>query len=358
MRVLQVIDSLEAGGAERVAVNIANALVDKIDGSYLCATRKGGALREGLHKNVKYLCLNKQFALDYKAFKALGEFVLNNKITIIHAHSSSFFLATLLKLFRHNNVKVIWHVHYGNIKTLSIGKLYVLKTLSKSFDYVFTVNKQLESWVNDYLKINKVCYLPNFPVQLSTKRQTQLKGEKGKRIVCLANLRHPKGHLNLVEAFSQVVAVSNGWTLHLVGKDKNDDYSINLKQLIAKLQLENKVFLYGSRQDISYILSQSTIGVLSSQSEGLPLALLEYGLAGLPVAVTNVGECGNVIGVDSINGVLVPPNNSVALAGALQKLIENKLFRLSVSKAFNKKVVNVYSEQFVLDTILEIYKKA
>jgi glycosyltransferase involved in cell wall biosynthesis len=48
-------------------------------------------------------------------------------------------------------------------------------------------------------------------------------------------------------------------------------------------------FVYGSQQDVENILNQATIAVLSSQSEGLPVALLEYGLY-KPVVVTAVGD--------------------------------------------------------------------
>jgi hypothetical protein len=63
----------------------------------------------------------------------------------------------------------------------------------------------------------------------------------------------------------------------LVGKDFEDVYSQN-KKLYSEQHLEHVVFFYGSQQDVENILNQATIAVLSSQSEGLPVALLEYGL--------------------------------------------------------------------------------
>jgi len=60
MRVLQLIDSLEAGGAERVAVNYANGLLNRIDGSYLCVTRAEGLLKSSVNNAVGYLFLNKK----------------------------------------------------------------------------------------------------------------------------------------------------------------------------------------------------------------------------------------------------------------------------------------------------------
>ena len=66
MRVLQLIDSLEAGGAERMAVSYANSLSKKIAFSGLIATRKEGQLLSQINQNVDYLFLNKKN--KFKAF--------------------------------------------------------------------------------------------------------------------------------------------------------------------------------------------------------------------------------------------------------------------------------------------------
>ena len=59
IRVLQIIDSLQVGGAERVAVNYANGLTDFIDESHLCVTREEGPLLKSVDSNVDYIYLNK-----------------------------------------------------------------------------------------------------------------------------------------------------------------------------------------------------------------------------------------------------------------------------------------------------------
>ena len=60
MRILQLIDSLEAGGAERMAVNYANALATTLEFSSLVATRKEGPLLGEIDSKVIYLFLNKK----------------------------------------------------------------------------------------------------------------------------------------------------------------------------------------------------------------------------------------------------------------------------------------------------------
>ncbi|HIC32722.1 MAG TPA: glycosyltransferase, partial [Flavobacteriaceae bacterium] len=315
MKVLQLIDSLEAGGAERVAVNIANALVTEVSGSYLCSTRKEGLLKASLDSDVGYLFLDKQGTFDLKAILKLKRFVKQEQIDIIHAHSSSYFTATLVKLLC-PKVKIIWHDHYGNSEFLHQRTKQVLKLCSYFFSHVFSVNQLLASWAKNKLYIETVSYLPNFSVENIQALVTQLQGVEGKRIVCLANLRPQKDHINLLNAFKAISHQHQDWTLHMVGKDFEDDYSNTVKQHIVDLKLSNQVFVYGSCPDTSAILQHSDIGVLSSKSEGLPLALIEYGLASLPTIATNVGQCKEVI-IDEQTGLLVPSENPNALSETL-----------------------------------------
>lgn len=355
MRVLQLIDSLHSGGAERVAVNIANALSNKIDKSFLCTTREEGLLISSLDPHVGYLFLKKRSIIDLRAVRALNKFINTQKIDIIHAHSTSFFLAIIIKLLN-KRVKVIWHDHYGNSEFLQKRKSLPIKLCSKHFDFIFSVNKNLKNWAINYLKTENILYLPNFAVLNNVNPQTKLLGYKGKRIVCLANLREQKDHFTLIRAFKKVLIKHQDWSLHLVGRDFHDDYSIKLKKELESIKSEKSIFLYGSRPDIQNILSQSEIGLLSSKSEGLPLAILEYGLSKLPVIATKVGECASIIENDSF-GILVNPKNVQELSKAMSYLIENKNERLNKSKVLNKKILEEYSQDVVVNTVLNIYKK-
>ena len=81
----------------------------------------------------------------------------------------------------------------------------------------------------------------------------------------------------------------------MVGKDGNDAYSKKIKEAIKEKDLEEIVFIYGLKNDIHHIITQSTICILTSFSEGLPVALLEYGLSKNPLVSTNVGEIPRII---------------------------------------------------------------
>ncbi|MFT5891878.1 MAG: hypothetical protein ACI9Y7_001985, partial [Dokdonia sp.] len=74
MRVLQLIDSLDLGGAERIAVEYANLLSIDIERSYLCASRFEGKLKSTIDPSVHYFFLDRKRTLDYSAIKRLDNY--------------------------------------------------------------------------------------------------------------------------------------------------------------------------------------------------------------------------------------------------------------------------------------------
>ncbi len=355
MRILQIIDSLEAGGAERMAVNYANALSNKIDFSGLVATRKEGALMNELNHQVNYLFLNRKKTVDFSALIRLRNYVKKNKVTVIHAHSTSFFMAFLLKLTL-PSLSLIWHDHYGNSEFLEKRKSGILKIGLLLFNGIIVVNQKLKIWVQEKVQLKNVIYLPNFVTETNENLvKTVLQGEMGKRILCLANLREQKNHFLLLEIAAQLKMTHPDWTFHLVGKDFVDNYSDQLRKTIVDKNLENYVFLYGSREDIGNILEQTTIGILCSKSEGLPVSLLEYGLSKKPVVMSNVGEIGTVV-QDKVNGLLIPSHEKDSFYFALVSLIENAQLRLDLGAALFETVKNSYSEKKVISHYLNWLK--
>ncbi|HEU0136617.1 MAG TPA: glycosyltransferase, partial [Flavobacterium sp.] len=224
MRIIQLIDSLEAGGAERMAVNYANALSRKGNFSALVATRQQGPLLIKIDSDVKYLFLNKKSAIDLKAVYKLRKFARLHKIEFIHAHSTSLYFAVMLK-FIYPQIKIIWHDHYGNSEFLSERPSFMLRTALRFCDLVIAVNTKLENWIRLELGFKNTLYLPNFPLLDTTKPETVLKGSDNFRIICLANLREQKNHLLLLKVMARLKNTHPQWTLHLIGKDFMDEYS-------------------------------------------------------------------------------------------------------------------------------------
>lgn len=349
MRVLQLIDSLSVGGAERMAVNIANALAARVDRSYLCATRKEGLLKDALSPEVGYLYLDRKRTLDWAATSRLLQWIKIEQIDIIHAHSTSYFLATWLKL-RLPSLRIIWHEHHGNRITQGASGNRVLIGCSRRFDQIITVNQPLQAWAHKHLKCKKVAYLPNF---VEVPSSVPFQNEREDVIVSLANLRQPKNHLLLIRAFHQVQSQFPDWRLQLIGGWKDDSYFQELNHYIETNNLGNFVALMGAQSQVDGYLSKAKIGVLSSDMEGLPMALLEYGASGIAVLVTDVGQCREVV---ANHGFVVPPSKVETYAQALIELLSNEAVRTQMALDFHQHVKARYSMESVLETLIELYK--
>lgn len=349
MRILQIVDSLDIGGAEKMAVNYANSLSGKIEFSGLVATRKEGELKNQLHKNTHYLFLNKKSKLDLKAVFKLKKYCVENKIEYLQAHSSSFFTAFLVKVFL-PSLRIIWHDHNGLSEFISKKKSYVLKIVSHFFDGIVVVNYKLKNWAERELNCKKVIYLANFTTLDNNQvSETILFGTDQKRILCLANLRFQKNHFLLIEVAKKLKAIHPDWSFHLVGKDFKDEYAAQVKSQINDNGLQETVFIYGSKKDTQSIISQSDIAILTSQSEGLPVALLEYGLNKKPVVATNVGEIPLIIENES-NGFVVPNYDAEAFYQSLLKLVENSALRTKFGEALFDTISKNNSEEAVIAT--------
>lgn len=352
MRILQLIDSLEPGGAERMAVNLANVLADRIAFSGLVATRNEGALKTAISSKVAYCFLNKKKAIDVAAILKLKRFVIANNVEFIHAHSSSFFLATILK-FIYPKVKIIWHDHYGNSEFLYKRPYFILKLMSFFFYKIIVVNDNLKKWCFHKLWCKEIMYLPNFPeLSNALNEETILKGNEGKRIVCLANLRPQKNH-HLIIAIAEILKTTYpDWSFHLIGKDFKDAYSNSMKEAIIEKDLENTIFVYGSCNDVASILSKANLGIITSLSEGLPVALLEYGNFEIPVISSNVGDISKVI-KDRKNGILIPNFEAKDFYQSIVKLITNETLRKQLGKNLKEEVNTNYSAHSVCEKYIE-----
>jgi glycosyltransferase involved in cell wall biosynthesis len=95
------------------------------------------------------------------------------------------------------------------------------------------------------------------------------------------------------------------------------------------------------------ILQQCQIGILTSKSEGLPVALLEYGFQKLGVVLTAVGEIPSVVD-HQINGLLVAANDVDAFVDSVFNLIQNNEFRIGLGTALHTTILETYSEEKVL----------
>ena len=354
MRVLQLIDSLNAGGAERVAVNYANALSTRVEGAYLCTTRKEGALKEFIYSEVSYLYLNRTKTLDIRATLKLKRYIQENKIQIVHAHGSSYFIAVLVKIIFPKFI-LVWHCHDGKTQQFGRFKKNTLRYLSRWFDTIFTVSELLLKWCEDYLKGRRAYYIKNFVVDTKPKSKPPhlFPGVDGKRLVCVANLRPDKNHGLLLDAFSMILKKEPEATLHLFGTDFKDEYSKIILGII-EVQFRESVFYHGMYPDILAILPAFDVGVLSSDAEGLPLALLEYGQVGFPTVVTDVGQCKEVV---NGHAEVLSKGDGKAIARSVLKILKNPLSAKEQGRKLQAHFKAAFGESTILNQVMSIYEE-
>jgi len=144
---------------------------------------------------------------------------------------------------------------------------------------------------------------------------------RDKLIVLVGNMRSDvKGHPWLIAAAPKVISRFPQTRFVLVGEGPlQGDFERRVK--VLNLQ-KNFVFL-GRRSDIPDVLAACDIAVLPSKSEGMPNAVLEYLAAGRPTVASSVGGNLEVI-QDEVTGLLVPAQDSEALAAALIRLLEDE----------------------------------
>ena len=350
IRVIQLIDSLEPGGAERMAVTIANGLLEEVGFSGLVTTRLEGGLKTTINEKVGYAFLNKKKAIDIKALTRLRDYIKENKVNTIHAHGSSYFFAALLKMTM-PSVQIFWHDHFGN-RVNAKNNYFLLRILSVFFSGVCTVNDALKK-----LRVKYVVFLSNFTSASADEIPvTILKGTPDKRIVFLANLHHPKNHILALRSFLASQIANEGWTLHLIGKDKKDSYSEELKNFIQQNNLQDAVFIYGSCNDVKSILKQAKVGILVSSYEGFPVTLLEYGMAELTVISTDVGYCSTII-QNEATGYLIASDDEVQLQSAFIKIANESHKNTTLAKNLNTFVKMNYAPEKVIQKIIVAYQK-
>ena len=120
--------------------------------------------------------------------------------------------------------------------------------------------------------------------------------------------------------------------------------------------MEKNVRLLGIRKDIPELLNISDVFVLPSLWEGLPNALLEAMIAGIPVVATDIGPNLEVI-EDKRTGLLVPSGNSQALADAIIEIINNSVKAAALSQAAYQDVKKRFNLERMVKEHEEFYQK-
>jgi glycosyltransferase involved in cell wall biosynthesis len=145
-------------------------------------------------------------------------------------------------------------------------------------------------------------------------------------ILTVGRVTDQKAHLELVEAFARIINQHSKTYLIIIGAKIDKPYLNRLEELISSKALVDRVLLLGARRDIPNWLAAADIFVFPSKYEGLPVALSEALVAGLPCISTNVGAIPELIRHEE-TGLLVPLNDVLAIASSISGLLNNEVLR-------------------------------
>ena len=131
-----------------------------------------------------------------------------------------------------------------------------------------------------------------------------------------------------------------------------------LRRFTRELGLSAHVSFAGPAfgEDKKRLLAGADVLVLASYSEGLPYALLEGMAAGAPVIATRVGAIPDVV-TDGVHGLLVPPGDPEAIAGAIRRLAADRGALETMSRACRGRVASGYTVERLSGELCNLYRE-
>jgi glycosyltransferase involved in cell wall biosynthesis len=176
------------------------------------------------------------------------------------------------------------------------------------------------------------------------------------RIGMLGRLASWKGQHVFLEAFASAFSQGTEQAV-IIGSSlfaQDDAYGLTLRRLVARLGITDRVAFSGFREDVAAELSQLDILVHASVvPEPFGRVVVEGMAAGLPVVATGHGGPAEII-ENEVNGLLVPPNDTAALAHALRRLAARPELRRTLGAAARNRARD-FTPEAVAATVLSTY---
>jgi glycosyltransferase involved in cell wall biosynthesis len=337
----QIVDTLSMGGTERMSINLSAVFAEKGWESHLIVSRRGGGLEAQIPDGVIVHFLNKKAFYDVFAFFRLWLLVRELRPILIHAHSTSIYWAVATKWLS-SSFFLVWHDHFGLSDQLDVYPRKEMRFFARWIDKILVVNEKLEKYWRKVLpgRDKDVLFVGNFP-WLNLKKEEKFETFT---FLNLANFRPQKDQLNLIEAVKVLTSSSQTFQVLMVGEWIDHEWGAKIKQEISQSGLETYIQLIGPSTSVESFLVKSHVGILSSESEGLPVALLEYGLASLPVICTQVGDCQKVI-PSSEFGWMVSPKDPNRLAEVMLQALVNYPAAMQKGVQLQKRVEHEFGKE-------------
>ena len=359
-RVAFFVGSMAKGGTERVVLNFADYLYKQ--GCEIC-------IITGWTNNNEYVVPEYIERIDVSLSK---EEWTNNKIynVFLRARKRKKILQrfqpdVILSFIRDNNYKAILIGRSLKIPVIvaarstpeeeysRFGDKLILSILFSYASGIVIQTEKAKEFYPKHLK-RKLKVLPN-PIGLQFIKE-RFEGVRNKEIVTVGRLDKNKNQILLLQAFEELKDTFPDWKCILYGDGTERR---NLEKWIQQHKLNESVRMEGNRNNIEQLIYKSSIFVLTSDYEGMPNALIEAMVLGLPVISTDCrGNGPREIIRNGENGILIANHNKDELVEALRELMgdgdmQNKLGRNAalLKEKVKPEVVNKEWMEYIINSI-------
>ncbi len=355
------------GGIETATINTANSLCDKYDIEIISFynLKNNQVNRIDNRITIKYIyngepnreafkesLHHKEFINTIKEGLKATNILIKKRILIIkeiinckskYLISTRYDFSVLLSQYgSRESVKIAAEHHYHNNNKKYIN---ILKHKYSNIDYLLALTKTLEQDYHKFLKHNhhtKIVLMPNMLYTIPTKKSTL----DNHNIITMSRLDKGKRNDEIIRIFSKIKDREN-WHLYILGD--GEEYK-HLESLIKELRLEDSVFLEGyiSKEKLPDYLLKSSIFLMASITEGLPMVLLEAMSYGIPCIAYETSSGVNDIIDHNQNGFIIKNRNEEEYINCLEKLMKDSKLRKEFGNNTNKKV-----KEFKKETIIK-----
>lgn len=364
MHIMHAIDSLDIGGAERAAVDLANATAKNGYRVSFCTTRYAGALALELSPSIAVYHLNRTKRFDWPAMRRFKRIISDTQVDIIHAHMrwpAAFVM--FLKTLGWVKAPLLLQDHYGIEIDSSIPKWFSWWGKRVLDEYVGVYPKLCQWATKAGVSADKIDYVGHGMdlSRLDSTRIVDVRREfdlpKSRPVgIVVGNIRLEKGTDLLIGLIANS-AIAQEAIFLFVGKEADPTFSQLCRGLVAKHNLHHCVRFVGPRLDVPSLLRGVDFAVMPSRSESGPLVLIEYLAAGLPVVSFNVGDLARQIAEKGVPG-FVPLGDIFVFRQELEDLLKMSPDKRARRGAAGRRIVEEhFSIESKLPEWLQIYQK-
>lgn len=365
LRVVSVIKGLGPGGAERLLVEAARALqgLDEVDSTVVYALSFKDHLVGDLEAaGVTVRGLRVRRLADVRWVVRLVRTLRRADPDVVHVHSPA--LAPVVRLAAHARLLGWRRPRLVNTEHNAWSTFHWLTRFANGFtapldDAAFAVSEEVKASVRPRALRARVRTLRHGidvdAVRATASRRAELRSEweiaAGDVVVAtVANYRAQKNYPVLLRAAAEVIAHSPRAQFVAVGQGP---LGAEIEALHRELGLGDRFRLLGYRPDAVAVIGAADIFTLSSDYEGLPVALMEALAHGLPVVATAVGGVAETI--DAGSGRLVPPGDPAALAAALIAVVADDSLRHELAEGA-RRLGESFDARLVAATLVDTYR--